>query len=225
MRILAIVLSVTAALTAAAASSAGPNGSSEPAASRIVDRTLLCATRQNGGVYEIEAESFSGVRQSRTKWARLPFAVVSTGETASAANALQNSLAWITSGHPDTQTQLGEFFFPVRATQFGTLAINRRVCRAAKRIPLGSKGLTGGVAGQIGDSFDCEVPKRVVVRVRAVLESAVDLRPHDAFLLTTVTLREAKIVVRTQKGKPIAFVSTNESGRSTIFTGKGCFPE
>jgi hypothetical protein len=158
MRTLVVLLALTAALAAAAASSAGPNGSSEPGATRIVDRTLLCATRQNGGIYEIEAESFSGVRQSRTKWVRLPFAVVSTGETASAANVLQNSLAWITSGHPNTQTQLGEYFVPVRATQFGTLAINRRVCRAAKRIPLGSKGLTGGVAGQLATPSTARSP-------------------------------------------------------------------
>jgi hypothetical protein len=225
MRMLVVLLALAAALAAAAASTATPRAGAEPAASRIVDRTLLCATRQNGGVYEIEAESFSGVRQGRTKWLRLPFANVTTGQTGSAATVLQNAFAWITSGHPDSETQLGEYLFPVRAAVYGTLAVNRRMCRAAKRIPLSSKGLRGGVAGQTGDSFDCTVPRRVVVRVRAVLDSPADLRPHDAFLLTTVTVREAKVAIRTQNGKPIAYMSTAESGRATIFTGKGCLPE
>jgi hypothetical protein len=225
MRALTILLALSTALAALAASVASPPAGAEPAASRVVDRTLLCATRQNGGVHEIEAESFSGVRRGSTAWHRLPFAAITTGEVTSQANSMQNSLAWITSGHPDTQTQLGEFFYPVRATVFGTLAVNRRLCRAAKRIPLSSKGLRGGVAGQIGDSFDCGTGRRVLVRVRAVLESEAALRPHDAFLFTTVTVKEARIVVRTQKGKALALVSTAESGRSRILTGKGCLPE
>lgn len=225
MRALVVALALTAALAAAAASTTTQRAGAEPAASRIVDRTLLCATRQNGGIYEVEAESFSGVRQSRTTWVRLPFANVTTGETASNTMVLENAFAWITSGHPGTQTQLGEYFFPVRALQFGTLALNRRVCRATKRVPLGTKGLQGGVAGQIGDSFDCQAPRRVVVRVRALLESPETLRPHGAFLLTTATVEEAKMVVRTQQGRPLAYVSTAASGRSTIFTGKGCLPE
>lgn len=224
MRALVVALALTAALAAAAASTATQRAGAEPAASRIVDRTLLCATRQNGGIHEIEAESFSGVRQNR-KWVRLPFAVISTGETASNAMVLENSLAWITSGRPDKDSQLGDYFFPVHALDFGTLAVNRRICRATKRIPVGSAGLRGGAAGQLGDSYDCQVPKRVVVRVRAVLESPGTLRPHGAFLLTSAAVTEAKVVVRTQSGRPLAYVSTAQAGRSTIYTGKGCLPE
>ena len=224
MRAVVVLLALTAALAAAAASTAGPRADAEPAASRIVDRTLLCATRQNGGIYEVEAESFTGVRQNR-RWARLPFAVVSTGETASAATVLQNSLAWITSGRPDQDSQLGDYFYPAYALQHGTLAVNRRICRAAKRIPLGTAGLRGGAADQLGDAYDCQVPRRVVVRVRAILQAPGTLRPHDAFLLTTAPVTEARIGVRTQSGRPLAYVSTTQSGRSTIFTGKGCLPE
>jgi hypothetical protein len=224
MRGLAVALALAAALAAACASAGTERAGAEPAASRVVDRTLLCATRQNGGIHEIEAESFSGVRQSG-KWLRMPFAVVSTGETASNAMVLENSLAWITSGRPDRDSQLGDYFFPVRALDYGTLAINRRICHATKRVPLGSAGLRGGGAGQLGDSYDCQVPKRVVVRVRAVLESPGTLKPHGAFLLTSAAVTEAKVVVRTQSGRPLAFASTVKSGRSTIFTGKGCFPE
>jgi hypothetical protein len=191
---------------------------------RVVDRTMLCATRPNGGIYEIQAESYSGVRQSG-KWLRLPFANVTTGQTGSAATVLQNAFAWVTSGQPDAETQLGEYRFPVRAAVYGTLAVNRRVCRPAKRIPFTTAGLRGGVAGQLGDSFDCAVPRRVVVRVRAVLTSPTALQAHDAFLLTTVAVSEARLAVRTQKGKPVVYMTTAASGRSTIFTRKGCIPE
>lgn len=198
------------------------NGAAQ--AVRVVDRTLLCATRPNGGVYEIEADGYSGVRQNR-KWFRLPFAVVSTGETASRQQALDNAFAWITAGRPDAESQLGEFFFPVLAAQLGTVGFDRRLCRPTSRIPLSSAGLRGGVAAQLGDSFDCAVARRVIVRVRAVLESPAVLKVHDHFLLTTVPVTEAKIAVRTQKGRPLAYMTTAASGRSTIFTGKGCLPE
>lgn len=214
------VVAIALLLAAVAAMSAYAG----PGASRIVDRTLLCSTRQSGGIYEVEARSYSGTRESRTRWARLPFAVASTGETAAANTALQNSLAWISAGRPHEETLLGEYFFAVHATLHGTFAVNRRICRTVStRIPLTSAGLTGGQAGQLGEIFDCGVPRRVLVRVRAVFESPTTLKGHDIFLLTTTPVQEARLAVRTQSGKPLVYATVAASGRSTLFTGKGCF--
>lgn len=201
-----------------------PSALAEPGASRIVDRTLLCSTSQSGGIYEVEARSYSGTRESRTRWVRLPFAVASTGETASAAEVLQNSLAWISAGRPHSETLLGEYFVPAKAVLYGTFAVNRRICRTVStRVPLARTGLTGGQAGQLGEIFDCDVPRRVLVRVRAVFESPTTLKGHDIFLLTTTPVQEARLAVRTQSGKPLAYATVAASGRSTLHTGKGCF--
>jgi hypothetical protein len=140
------------------------------------------------------------------------------------SEVLQNSFAWVTAGRPHADTLLGDYGIPVRAVAYGTLALNRRVCRSVStRIPLSSAGLTGGQAGQLGEIFDCGVPRRVLVRVRAVFSSPTTLKGHDAFLLTTTPAQEARFAVRTQMGKPLAYVTVAASGRSTLHTGKGCF--
>jgi hypothetical protein len=193
--------------------------------SRIVDRRLVCATSQSGGIYEIEAQSFSGTRQG-SRWARLPFAVVSTGDVAAAAEVLRNSLAWITAGRPHASTVLGDYFYPPRAVAYGTLALNRRNCRSSSaRIPLTAAGLTGGAASRLGDVFDCGGPRRVLVHVRAVLATPGRLTGHGDFLVTTTPVREARIAVRTETGRPLAYATVAESGRSTLHTGRGCFPD
>ena len=208
--------------------------SAETGASRIVDRTLLCATRQSGGIYEIEAGSYSGTREGRSKWAKLPFAVATTGHT-STTGVLQNSLVWISAGRPHAETSLGDYRdvggSSVETAFYGTLGLNRRLCRTVStRIPLTSVGLTGGRAGQLGEIFDCDVPRRVLVRVRAVFESPTMLKGRnitaghpDPCLLTTTPVREARLAVRTQSGKPLVYATVAASGRSTLHTGKSCF--
>jgi hypothetical protein len=207
--------------------------SAETGASRIVDRTLLCATSLSGGVYEIEASSYAGTREGRSKWARLPFAVATTGDEASATEVLKNSLVWISAGRPHAETQLGDYRdvggAPVPTAFYGTLAVSRRCRTISTRIQLTSVGLTGGRVGQLGESFACGVPRRVLVRVRAVFESPTTLKGidittgSDPYLLTSTPVREARLAVRTQSGKPLVYATVAASGRSTLHTGKGCF--
>lgn len=215
-----------AAVAAVAAVSLQVSAGAQPSASRIVDRTFVCSTRSNGGVYEIEAKAYSGVREGSARWARLPFAVISTGSAGSAATVLDNSLAWITAGRPSSTTLLGDYPFPVRAALYGTLAVNRSTCRAsARQVPLGSGGLEGGTAGRLGDAFDCTSPRTVLVRVRAVLTSPGTLKGHDIFLLTTSPVREAAVAVRTESGKPLVYAQVLQSGKTRLFTAKGCLPD
>lgn len=219
-----VALAFAATLLMCAGALWQPPAGAQP--SRVVDRTLLCATGQSGGIYEIEARSYTGTRQSRSRWARLPFAVVSTGDVAAAAKVLQNSLAWVSAGRPHATTVLGDYFYPPRASVYGTLALNRRICRTVStRIPLSSTGLSGGAAGQLGETFDCESPRRVLVRVRATLAEPGALVGHDIFLLTTTPIREARLAVRTQSGKPLAYATVSETGKSTLHTAKKCLPE
>jgi hypothetical protein len=114
----------------------------------------------------------------------------------------------------------------VRAALYGTLAVNRSTCRAsARQVPLGSGGLEGGTAGRLGDAFDCTSPRTVLVRVRAVLTSPGTLKGHDIFLLTTSPVREAAVAVRTESGKPLVYAQVLQSGKTRLFTAKGCLPD
>jgi hypothetical protein len=195
----------------------------EPGAT-VVDRTVECRTLLNGGIYEIEARGHSGIRESSTEWKALPFAVVTSGSTGSAETQLDNAFVWITAGRPNTRTWLEESFFPTLAHANGTLAIKLGRCRSTRaKVPLSRRGLNGGVAGQLGETFDCTAPRNVLVHVRATLESSAALRTHDGFLRTATPVKEAAFAVRTRSGKPLAYASVASSGKTQLLTGRGCF--
>jgi hypothetical protein len=224
MRALVVLLSLTAALAAVAASTASPPAVAGPA-SRVLDRTMLCATGLSGGIREVQADAYAGVRRDK-RWLRMPYAAITTGQISSGENSLANTFAWITSGRPDAESVYGDEWFTAKAVESGTLGVNRRSCRVVSRtIPLTRKGLTGGAAGPFGDAFDCTSPKRVLVRVRALFAVSATLRAQDVTLRTTVPVRQATVAVRTEKGRPLALVTTAETGRTTVFTGKGCIPD
>jgi hypothetical protein len=195
----------------------------EPGAPTVVDRTVECRTLQNGGIYEIEARAHSGVRASGSVWKTLPFAVITTGSTGSAATQLDNAFLWISAGRPSATTWLEESFFPTLAHQNGTLAIKLGRCRSTRtRVPLVTTGLGGGQAGQLGEIFDCASPRNVLVRVRARLESSGGLRSGHGFLRTTTPLTQAALAVRTRSGKMLAYASVAASGKTRLFTAPSC---
>lgn len=197
----------------------------EPGAT-VIDRTVECRTLLNGGIYEIEARGHAGVRESKNVWKTLPFAVVTSGSTGSAATQLDNAFVWITAGRPTRETWLEETFFPTLATADGTMAIKVGRCRSTRAsVPLSRRGLEGGAAGGLGDTYDCETPRNVLVRVRARLEGSGGLRTHHGFLRTEAPITEAAFAVRTRSGKPLAYASVAASGKTQLFTGRGCFPD
>ena len=147
----------------------------------MVDRTLSCATVPSGGVREIELRANTGFRQGRT-WQILAFAVVATGEVRSVFTPLDDSLAWVASGKYDHNTNLtpsdGDLLY--NATRLGTWALNRTDCKPAQaRVPLSAKGLRAAAPDALGVSFDCETPRRVLVRVRMVAHAAPDAVPRE----------------------------------------------
>jgi hypothetical protein len=78
------------------------------------------------------------------------------------------------------------------------------------------------VAAQLGDEFDCFAPKQVVIRVRAVLVTPGTLRRGPQYQTAHVAVREAKLAVRTPKGKPLAYADVQESGKARLFVAPGC---
>jgi hypothetical protein len=204
---------------------------SAPAAGQaaVIDRTYLCATRSSGGINEIEARAHAGVRRGRPSWDEVPLAGITTGSsTGGAATSLDNDLAWMTAGRPGATARIIDdpfagFTYPVRV--WGTLAVNRKLCRpSSARVPLARKGLSGGSADPLGDTLDCAAPRRVLVRLRAIASSSA-LKQHRQFLRTTEPVREARLAMRTESGRPLVYAEVFESGKARLFTAQGCVPD
>jgi len=195
-------------------------------APRVLDRTLVCTTVPLGGIRQIQLRGHDGVRSGGgASWRHLAFAVVATGG-ATVSESLDNSLAWVTAGVPSGTTTMDSLSrWPHYPHNEGTVAFNRRQCTpSAARVPLSPARLNGGRAGALGEEIDCFPPRRVLVRVRAVVQSPLRLFGNEMFLKTTIPAREGYLAVRTLSGKPLVFASVLASGKSSLYTAPSCEP-
>jgi hypothetical protein len=105
--------------------------------------------------------------------------------------------------------------------------LSPRACtRTRARVRLTAEKLKRRTTGPLGRQFDCAVPPRVVIRVRAmfhvptVFESG---RPWGYPALTAEgEVREAALAIRTRAGRPLAFATVTESGNVRLFTARHC---
>lgn len=214
-----VVHSTPSPETGTAARRAAPTTPSTP---WVIDRTLRCTTSQSGGIWEIEARANAGIRQGGG-WKQLPYAVSSSGNVGSTLDPLGDALAWVTAGRPSRDTTADWGFRAAQVSRWGTLAVNRTVCRTTSaRVTLGPSGLRGSTASPFGDKLDCPAPRRVLVRVRAIATTKTELHARGDFLSTHVPVKSAQLAVRTERGKPIMYADVAESGRTRLFTAKGC---
>ena len=215
-----------ATLVAAAAFGASA-GSGALAQATVIDRTLLCTTVPSGGVREIGVRVNTGFREGGTTKI-LAFAAVSTGEVRSIFTPLEDSLAWVSSGRYDHNTNLSasDGNLLLNATRLGTWGLNRTDCTAAQpKVPLSGKGLRAAVPDALGVSFDCTAPRRVLVRVRMVAHAAPARYREDGYEKTKAPLQQGFIAVRTQAGKQLAFASVFDSGQARLAVAPSCTEE
>jgi hypothetical protein len=211
----AFAATVALALGVIGAGSAARTG----ADATTIDETYTCAVTLRGGAYILDARAHSGTRL-RGKWAKLSFAGLRTGVFGGPGG---NLVAWITAGKPTATTMIDNEYDTFDVKTFGTIGVRRELCRRTSTpVPLTGSGLRGGVAAQLGDEFDCFAPKQVVVRVRAVLVTPGTLRRGPQYQTAHVAVREAKLAVRTPKGKPLAYADVQESGKARLFVAPGC---
>lgn len=208
----------TAALTVALAALAAVTGYSagaEPTASRVVDRTVVCAIGKRAGVRKVEVHARTGTRLygDRTKWKFLADASVYDGSTYPA-------LTWMAAGWPPD-------FEPGQQPSTVTLSMAVRCRQTLTRVPLTTKGLTGFAASPLDDEYQCVVPKRVLVRVKATYRAPTSLRLNRKWgtLEARGVVREGVVAVRTETGKPIALATVNESGKARLYVADHCEPD
>jgi hypothetical protein len=217
---LTVLLALLAAMGFALQAQARPQA---PAA-RVVDRTMVCAAGLSGGIYEVEIRAQSGAVRKGSRWDKPALAMVTTGSTGSAAQALDNAVAWVVAGTPSGEASLVQTLvgitYPVRT--WGTLAMASR-CRVSRARPaLSAAGLRGGGVGPFGTLFDCPTPRRFLVRMRAVLTASSPLRNRRGYLATTTTASEGRITISTAAGKRLAYAEVASSGRARLFTAPSC---
>jgi hypothetical protein len=192
----------------------------------VIDRTLLCSTlRIGGGLHQFEVRAQTGVRENPTTWKWLAFAGVRIGHITRGPAQLEASLVWAAAGRASQKTNLEELdpAWPYPAKMHGTLALNQESCRASRaRVPLTPKGLSGGLADAFGDAYDCAAPRRVLLRVRAVLRARAPIYRDRQFLKTRADLNSAHLAIRTPAGKQLAFAAVFESGKARLFTAPSC---
>jgi hypothetical protein len=174
------------------------------AASRIIDRTLLCEVALRAGVRSLDIKANGALRQG--------------------PNAHGAAIDLFSPWSPDAYLAgIGE----------GTLTLNHKRCRPLKtRVRLQRRGLSGGPLGPFGDTYDCSPPRFVRVRLRASFRSRVSLRPtvwDDQAPFPVMRARgrvqEGYIAVQTRVGKPLLFGSVADSKPGRLFTADSCIPE
>lgn len=188
-------------------------------ATRVVDLTVTCPIPVRAGVREIELSAISGVRlrEDRSKWLRLANALTSLPMGESVFVSAGAPLA-LEPGRPDDG---------VRLYAHGVCAPDRR------SIPLSRRSLAGGVSGQLGERWDCVVPSRVAIRVRAVFRRATAPRMKRYGItgrswtarVGIGTVQDGSLSVRTLGGRPIAYADVHESGRARLFVARTCVPD
>jgi hypothetical protein len=204
-------------------------GSSAVSAPGVLDRSTTCAPTLVGGVHLVDTIARAGSGRRGAAWSSPPLASIRTTVSGSAFTAVDDNLVWVSAGVPSAEAEVlavgvPGITFPMRS--WGTLGVNSRLCRSsAKRIPLSRKGLSGGPVGVFDDRWDCTGGRRIVIRVRAVLQSKATLSSYRGFLRTTVPVKSAKLVIGTTAGKTLAYAEVFESGKAQLFVAPRCSPD
>jgi hypothetical protein len=181
-----------------------PMGNGTESASRIIDRTLVCPM---GGVGYPDTVRFLDAQAAPRLGDSAP-----NGGVYNAPAAADGVIADLKTG-PD----------------FGQGAgwVRLKGCTPSRlRIRLSSRGLTGGPTA-LGDRQKCEVPARVLVRVRAVFKRPVTLRRTEGMVVANGTIATGYVAVATLPGrKPLVFASFNDAtGKARLFVARSrCVP-
>jgi hypothetical protein len=164
---------------------------------RVIDRTLLCSTGIQGGLRMVSIAASS---------ARGPD-LIEYGPSFSVSSGFARSPGFASAS--TTSITL----YPDRCTGSGAL------------VSLKAGKLRGAEPGPFGRSFDCEAPRRVYLRVRAVFfEPAALVTNRDSDYRTLFAqgrISEAAVAVRTPSGNPLVF-ATMAGSKARLFTGRSC---
>jgi len=207
-------LSLTVGAALVAATFAGQSSGQQL---RVFDRTLLCQTGLQAGQRELYVFASSGFRfaDDASRWQRLAQVSLSSPQHASGIDDGGVS-AGVRAGSPS----------PPRDELFSadwTVSLGLERCGPSRTpVRLSPRGLAGGVASRVGESYECYPPKHVLVRVRATFASQAATRVRDGYVLASAPIEAGGIAVRTQGGKALVYGEAFANGRARLFLAGSC---
>jgi hypothetical protein len=187
------------------------------ATSRIVDRTFRCTPSilaGGGGLRDLDLVSRPRGAHEFIGWqnpAPSPgYVGVGTGG--------HNPTAELVAVRADAWER-----FRNRRVPEGVYASAARCAPTRISVPLSSTGLTGPPVRWSEDT-SCPISGRLLVRVRAVLQSTAAWQRIDGtYIGARRTVAEAKLAVRTERSRrPIALLELTKSGQTRLWTSSTC---
>lgn len=201
-----------AAAAVAAVVASAEVGASAP--SRIVDRTLVCTPVQiGGGVRDLDV--VTSPRNGPLLVGTVRAVSVGYIGVFSGAHVPDADLVVVRARTQERYQQ--------QPQPPGVYANFRRCSRARATVPLSPRGLPGP-ATRFGTKGECSVRGRVLMRVRAVLQSPTSWLPAAApYAGARKDVVEATIAIRSERTRrPIALIQLGRAGTTKLWTAPGC---
>jgi hypothetical protein len=205
----------TVGLVAIAALMAASVDSGAESASRIIDRTVVCKMLGTGfpdAVRFLRATATPHLPETEAP----PNANVTNGDESVAplvGAGVRTGRGPIGAGFTTGEARISD--------RTGT-----RYTRTRLRIPLSRRGLVGGAASEIGTSYRCTVPAKVLIRVHAVFKRPTSFKPDARFdqVVARGDIAVGYVAAATLRGrKPIILAAANgATGSANIFAAPGC---
>jgi hypothetical protein len=199
----------------------GANASALPSGSRLVDRTFGCIPLAVQGVLratEVNAAPIGAVE------AYNPY-----NEPYDPSHELSPGFIGVASGGWEP----GSEFVSIRAHGWrrfgsayspeGVYASSRRCAASRASIPLSATGLPGPPS-HWAEQATCLGRGRVLIRVRAILQSSASWQPQtDSSAGARSNVVEAAVAVRSERtGKPIAYLELDRHGKTKLWYSASC---
>jgi hypothetical protein len=169
-------------------------------AGRVIDRTFLCTTAMQGGIRMVSISASS---------ARGPD-LIEEGPSFGVSSGFAKPPGFMSA------SKTSFTLYPDRCTGSGAI------------VSLEAEKLRAAPPGPFGRSFDCEAPRRVYLRLRAVFfepASLVDNRESGyRKLLAEGQIAEAAVAVRTLTGRQLLFAGFS-GGKARLFTARSCIED
>jgi hypothetical protein len=195
----------------AAASSATPLRE----ASRIIDRTFVCAlVAPLGTTRDLDVKATPLLIDRYRNFRSPAFIGSSSGRVITGPVNDRANLVFVLAR---------PFHWPGRTVPPGVYA-NMQSCSATnKSVALSSRGLPGPPV-EFQQNAECALRGRVLVRVRATLQTSAAWRPfQEGYAGVQANVREAKLAVRSERTrKPIALLELGPAGKIRFWAVSGC---
>jgi hypothetical protein len=213
----AFAVALVLAVPAVGGTTAAVGSQSGPSASRTIDRTVVCRMPAEGFPDAIRFMTISAwprslpqAGQARPRIGPPPMMSASNGPSAELR-------ALVRTGR-DARDSTG-------------VVMLQRACTPTKlRVRPSTRGLQGGATGRSGNSYRCDVPSKILLRVRAEFQRTTGFfaTPNtQVVIVARGQITTSYLAITTLRGrKPVAFASVNDAtGRARIFTARSrCTP-